>query len=131
MDIQRWMEEAEQEAQKSDLTEWSIGAVIVRGSKILGRGYNRLSGDVGLMRRRFGFDEEDLWSLHAEMDALMDVDDEEDLNGAVMFVNGFKSKNGNAICCKPCECCSKVLKHIPITKVYYADRNGVRVMRTG
>lgn len=131
MDIERWMEVALEEAKESNLSEWSIGAVIVRGSKVLGKGYNRLSGDVGLLRKRFGFDEEDLWSLHAEMDALMSVGNEEDLQGAVMFVNGFKSKNGNPICCKPCECCSKILKHNPIGRVYYADRDGIKVMKTG
>ena len=128
MDIQRWMDVAMEEAKKSEISEWSMGAVIVRGSKVLGSGYNRFSGHVDVIRKRFAFNEEDLWSLHAEMDALMSVDDEEDLHGAVMFVSGFKSKNGNPICCKPCKCCSKILKHNPIDVVYYADHGEIKVL---
>jgi deoxycytidylate deaminase len=122
------MDAAYKEAENSSLSEWSIGAVIVKGNRIVGRGYNKFSADVEKFKLQFGFSDDELWSLHAEMAAIVDA--EEDLEGAVMFVNGFKSKNGNPILCKPCECCMKMLKHVPVHTVYYASRQGVKILHT-
>jgi len=129
MNITRWIKAAKAEAYKSKISEWSIGAVIVKGSKVVGRGYNKTSSDVERFRMKYGFSPEQLWSLHAEMAALMDAD--EDLEGAVLFVSGFKSKNGNKICCKPCKACRRVLRHSRIEKVFYTDRDGIHMMETG
>ncbi len=123
MNIERWMDEAYREAENSDITEWSIGAVIVKGNRIVGRGYNRFSAEVEKFRLQYGFNESDLWSLHAEMAAI--IDSSEDLHGTVMFINGFKSKNGNPILCRPCEHCLKILRHVPIEAVYYATKENV------
>ena len=75
MNITRWMDEAYGEAEKSDLTEWSIGAVIVKGNRIVGRGYNKFSAEVERFRLQYGFEEDELWSLHAEMAAITDAEE--------------------------------------------------------
>lgn len=123
------MTEAMVEAQKSSLSEWRMGAVIVKGNRIIGRGFNRFSADVEKFRLQFGFSETELWSLHAEMDAIAST--EEDLEGAVMFVAGFKGKNGNPIVCRPCKKCQAILRHVPIEAVYYQNRKDVGVIYVG
>jgi deoxycytidylate deaminase len=128
MNITKWLEEAKQEAENSTVSEWSIGAIIVRGSQIIGRGYNRFSADVDRFRKQFDINEEDLWSLHAEMDAIQSIDEGEGLHNAIMFVSGFKEKNGNSICCKPCQYCMKVIQYTPIREVFYSDRGEVKVI---
>ena len=128
MNITKYLSEAKQEAENSTVSEWSIGAIIVRGSQVIGRGYNRYSADVDRFRKQFQISEEELWSLHAEMAAIQSLDEAEGLHDAVMFINGFKEKNGNAICCKPCEYCMKIIKHTSIREVFYMDRGEAKVI---
>jgi len=121
MNITKLIQAAVNESKKSDLTEWQIGAVLVKNGKIVGRGHNRNSWKSERLSKQFGFP---LWSLHAEMDAVLSAD----FGGNILFVAGRKKKNGNLIDCKPCLKCQKVLKAFGVTTVYYQNRDEIQLM---
>jgi len=114
------MKEAKRQVTKSSLGSWHMGAVIVKGKNVVGKGHNRLSGDCMYIAQRYGLDA--LWSLHAEMAALLDV--EGSVEGATMFIAG-KKKNGRKMYCRPCENRMKVLRHTGLRAVYYETQTGV------
>lgn len=118
MNITKFIGEALKEAEKSKLSEWRIGAVIVRGGKIIGRGHNKFSGKIGPIEKKYRMK---LWSLHAEMDAILDAGNVE---GATLFIAGIK-ENGNKVCCKPCKDCLKIIKQLPFKDVFYENKHSV------
>ncbi len=109
-------------AEKSKFSQYKMGCVIVKGKKIISTGYNRSSGKLEKIANKFQFN---IWSLHAEMDALIKADS--NANGAVMFISGVKI-NGNPINCKPCKHCQEVIKEFGIKIVVYSTKSGVEIM---
>lgn len=103
MNIDKYMRSAKKEADRSK-SEWKMGAVIVKGGKIVGRGHNRFSGKANKVELQLGVV---LYSLHAEMSAIMNSS--ESLVGASIFVFGYKEKNGNRIYSRPCKHCMKMI----------------------
>jgi deoxycytidylate deaminase len=118
MNIYKFMNIAKEESKKSTLTDWRIGAVIVKGNKIISRGHNKLSGKMQIIEQRYNIK---LWSLHAEMLAIMDC--KEDINGSVLFIAGTKM-NGNAVYCRPCKHCMKMIKQFSFHAIYYLTKDG-------
>lgn len=116
MNLTKYIQEADKEALKSDF-EYRMGAVIVRGGRVIARGYNRMSALQERASRMYGVE---FFSLHAEINALLDCNN---VKGATMFVSGVK-QNGNLINCKPCKKCAKILRHIGIP-VYYSDKGKI------
>jgi dCMP deaminase len=128
MNINKYLNLAQIEANKSTWSEYRIGAVIVQGKKIVGSGYNRSSGKLEQIINRLNLQSKvklSVWSLHAEMDALLNAGDEAE--GAVMFVSGIKI-NGNAINCRPCKICAKLIKEYGIKQVYYSTKEGIETL---
>jgi len=119
MNITKFIEAARKESEKSRSPEYWVGAVIVSGGQIVGRGHNRLSAKMERWEKRFKIK---LWSLHAEMDALLGCDC---YIGATIFVSGRKAKNGNKFCCKPCSKCWRILEYAKIRDVYYDTPEGI------
>lgn len=122
MRIQKYIQAAKQEANKSSLTDWRIGAVIVRGGRIIGRGHNKYSGKIEKFEKLLNIE---LWSLHAEMNAILDCNG--DVEGATLFVAGVK-KNGRRVYCRPCEHCLKIIKQMPFNAVYYETKEDVEAI---
>lgn len=95
------------------------GAVIFKGSRLFGAGYNN--------RRHVGFIPAKYvdyrHSLHAEIAAIKDVDDWSVLNGSHILVVRV-DYNGNLRNARPCNYCSDTLKHFRLNKVYYTTQDG-------
>ena len=115
------MKEARKEASRSKITEWRMGAVMVRGGKIIGKGHNRFSAIAAKFAKQYNLD---LYSLHAEMACIEDCDDVE---GAVLFVAGIK-RNGRRVYCRPCKHCMKIISLLPIKAVYYETKQGIEAI---
>ena len=126
MNPDRYLQLARSTAALSKLTDWSIGAVLVKGGKVLSTGYNRYSAQAEWLATCYGLD---LYSLHAEMDAITQAPPGS-LQGATLFVSGFKSKNGNPISCRPCKKCWRIIEHVGIAWVYWATKNGYSCWRS-
>jgi len=121
MNIEKFINDAKKEARKGCITEWHMGAVIVKGGKVVGRGYNRFSGKIVHFETKYNVK---LFSLHAEMASILDCN--ENLTNAVMFVAGIK--NGNRVYCRPCKHCMKIIKHIGFKAVYYETKEGIEAI---
>ena len=118
MDITAHLEEALKESKKSKAL-YQMGAVLVKGNKVVSSGYNRTSGKVGYLSRRYNIE---IWSLHAEQDCLLKTNE---ADGSTLFVSGRKS-NGNRINCKPCLSCMKIIKKRKIKEVIFETKTGIK-----
>lgn len=105
---------------KSKITEWSIGAVLVKGSKVISSGCNKNSGKMISLRKQ-GYK---IWSLHAEMVCMLG----NDCSGGYLFVAGFKTKNKNSINSKPCLECVKMAKRAGIKGIFYLNKETIEYM---
>ena len=123
MNHKRWIKQAKEQAENSSLCAWQLGAVIVKGKTVIGKGFNRFSAKSEQMEQQYGLT--NLFSLHAEMDAILDV--QGDMNGATMFIAGVKT-NGNRVYCRPCDDCMKILRHTNLKAVYYETKHGVEAI---
>ncbi len=121
MDYKKFINEARKEAKKSKITDWRIGAVMVRGGKIIGRGFNKFSAKLEQFSKKYNVD---IYSLHAEMSCIESCDD---VNNTIMFIAGVK-KNGRKVYCRPCKHCMKIIKLLPIKAVYYETKNSVEAI---
>lgn len=107
---------------KSDFFRIRIGCIIVKGSKIIGRGVNVMKSHPKqkyLNNKYRGFNTKNSF-LHAELNAVMTS--QTDLEGAVIYIYR-EDNNGVMCCCKPCPACEFVLRQVGITTVYYTDYN--------
>lgn len=117
MNVHKYIKMARHEARHSR-SEWKIGAVVVKGGKVIGRGYNRFSAQSNKVELKLGIV---LYSLHAEMSAIMSSDTA--LQGAKIFVSGYKGKNGHRIYCRPCRHCMRMIQLCGIREVYYSTKS--------
>lgn len=107
----------------STCTNWRLGAVIVRGGKIISSGYNRYSAKMEKFSRKYNL--RHLFSLHAEMDAILNAAG--NIDDAIMFIAGIKH-NGNEVYCRPCYNCLKIIRHTKIRAIYYQAKNDIEVI---
>jgi deoxycytidylate deaminase len=125
MNIHKFFEMAKRNAKKSSLYYWRMGSVIVKGGKVISNGYNRYSGDIGYIEKKYNVS---LFSLHAEMDAIRSCDINEDFRGTAIFISGI-NRNGKKIMCRPCEACMKMIRFMGIKTVYYESPNGYEIIK--
>lgn len=94
--------------QNLDIYPHSVGAVIVKGGRIIGFGNNRYQN-----------------GMHAETSAIM-KNRRTDLRGAILYVSRALRAKPCGIS-KPCPECQKVIKQYGISKVYYTtdDMNNI------
>jgi deoxycytidylate deaminase len=91
--------------------KFQVGAVIVKGNKVLGIGFNKVKTSPQSIHP---------WrTRHAECDALISCGLENTV-GATAYVYRLL-KNGSGAMSKPCESCEKMLKTRGIKKVYYTS----------
>lgn len=107
---------AKKEAKKSGFKQHRLGAVIVKGSRILSTGYNQ---------RRYT-KEFKKPTLHAEADAILKLLKDNrlsDLVGSTLYVCRFTA-GGRVGCSKPCDACASLIKSVGIRKVVYTLDDG-------
>lgn len=101
-------------AEKSVFDRARIGAVIVKGGRVLSTGFNQI--------RYTRLNQREWPSLHAEEDAILKVLKQpnglERLAGGTIFVSRIL-KNGSTACAKPCKKCQKLIDAVGIKKVVY------------
>jgi deoxycytidylate deaminase len=99
--------------------EYRLCAVLVKGGKSISVGYNKRTRSE-LMRR---FAIRDHQTVHAEVDAVLQVRRKIDLTGCKIYVVRLL-KNGNTAIARPCGTCQEVLKAYGIKTMVYTTDNG-------
>ena len=107
------------QAEKSQFTRARVGAVIVRGGRILGVGSNR----VRYYHQQRTHPHRHIQSLHAEIAAILDVRNPSQLKGSTMFVARIK-KDGSLALAKPCAYCQRVINNFGIKRVVFTTDTG-------
>ena len=112
----KYMDLARKLSYKSTHPKHKLGATIIKGSKILGLGFNKLRTDP-LSPTPFH-------QIHAELDALNDKDTK-DFRGSKIYVYR-KLQNGEQALAKPCIYCQKELKRRGVKEcIYTEDKDSV------
>ena len=107
---------AAKQAKKSLHHQHKLGAVIVKGSRILSVGYNSMRPSA-LLRTQ---------TLHAEAAAvlkLLKARRLSDLAGAEMYVTRF-TRGGAVGLARPCADCQRLLTSVGISNVYFSTDDG-------
>ena len=107
---------ASKQAKKSLHKQHKLGAVIVKGSRILSTGFNSLRPSQVIGTE----------TLHAEAAAVLKLLKERrlsDLSGAEMYVTRF-TRGGRVGMSYPCDSCRRLLSSVGIRKVYYTTDEG-------
>lgn len=107
---------AAKQALKSTFKQHRLGAVIVRGNRILATGYNsyRPSKIIGTH------------TLHAEAAAILKLLKEQrlaDLAGADLYVTRF-TKGGRVGNATPCAACQSLIRSVGIRRIYCSQDDG-------
>lgn len=108
---------ASKEAVKSPHKQHKLGAVIVKGSRILSTGYNQLRPSRELRTE----------TLHAEAAAVLKLLKEgrlSTLSGAEMYVTRF-TRGGRVGLARPCQACRELLQSVGISRVHYTTDTDV------
>jgi pyrimidine deaminase RibD-like protein len=108
------MSDFRQEALKESFKsshKYTLGAIVVRRGKIVGRGYNSVCYT--------GNERPYLNGIHAEVAAINNTR-ARDRSDATIYVARWR-KCGVMGCAKPCEACEKVLRKLGIRSVWYSD----------
>ena len=108
-----------QQANKSKHNQHKVGAVVVKGGRVLSTGFNamRPSSLLGTP------------TLHAEGAAilkLMKARRLHDLSGSDIYVTRF-TRGGAVGCAKPCPACHALIESVGIRRIYYTDITGTSV----
>lgn len=107
---------ANKQAKKSPHHQHRLGAVIVKGGRVLSTGYNSIRYTKELKEP----------SLHAEGAAILKLLKEgrlHDLAGAELFVSRF-TKGGSIGMARPCSNCHSLLASVGIKHVHYTTDLG-------
>lgn len=113
---------ASKEAVKSQHRQHKVGAVIVKGSRILSTGFNQLRPS-GVLRTR---------TLHAEAAAILKLLKEGKLStlaGSEIYVTRF-TRGGAVSLARPCNHCWDLCRSVGITRVHYTNVDGGNVTET-
>lgn len=104
------------QAKKSKYKQHRLGAVIVKGGRILSTGYNKIRPSAVLHTE----------TLHAEASAILKLLKENrihDLAGSDLYVTRFTA--GGAVgLSKPCPACWELARSVGISKIHYTTNEG-------
>lgn len=112
---------AAKQAKKSQHKQHKLGAVIVKGNRILSTGYNSLRPSSLLGTE----------TLHAEAAAvlkLLKARRLSDLAGAEIYVSRF-TRGGAVGLSRPCPACTALLTSVGIRMVHYTTDDGVETLK--
>lgn len=107
---------ASKQALKSGFRQHRMGAVIVKGSRIMSTGYNALRPSSVTKTP----------TLHAEAAAILKLLKEKrlsDLSGAELYVTRF-TPTGRVGLSRPCMACRNLCASVGIRKVHYTTNDG-------
>lgn len=107
---------AEKEALKSQHRQHRLGAVIVKGGRILSSGFNSLRPSSMLKTD----------TLHAEASAILKLLKERrqhELVGSSIFVTRF-TRGGRIGLALPCDDCFNLIQSVGIRKIFYTKDDG-------
>ena len=108
-------------ARESHFLRARVGAVVVRGSRVLSTGCNRIGFSKYLPNRRFPE------SVHAEAQAILGLLKHKrgnELVGSTMYVSRINN-SGTARYARPCSACQHLIEAVGIRKVFYTTNAGV------
>ena len=89
-----------------------LGAVVVFKGKMVGRGFNKVTGNG-----KIGND-----GIHAEIEAINNTP-ASSRNGSVVYVCRI-NKKGELMMSKPCHACEVVLRKLGVKRVWYSELGG-------
>lgn len=112
---------AEKQAKKSTFKQHRVGAVLVKGSRVLSTGYNK-----------YGYTKELKYpTIHAEEMAivkLLKLGFQDKLVNSNLYVTRF-TPAGNLGIAKPCSRCMELIRSVGVSHVYFIGSSGVERMR--
>ena len=120
-----FFKKAKEEALKSTFFRIKIGCIIVKGSKILGRGVNIEKSHPKqkyLNKKYRGFNTKES-NIHAEMNALMKCK-HINIKGATIYIYR-ELKDGSLGNCFPCPACQRRIITAGIKRIVYTDYDGI------
>jgi|SRR6266850_6942409 len=103
---------ASKQARKSPFVRHRLGAVIVKGNRVLSSGYNEIRYDSWLKKS----------NRHAEEAAIVRLLKENrlsDLNGSTIYVSRV-CPSGRLGLAKPCKSCDQLIRSVGISQVVYS-----------
>ena len=98
-----------------------VGAVVVKGNRILSTGCNRIGFSKYLRDRTYSC------SVHAEQQAILQLLKARrmnDLIGATIYVSRI-GRNGSMRLSRPCNNCSNLIRAVGISRVVFTTNEGV------
>lgn len=107
---------AQKTALKSPFLKHRVGAVVMKGKRILSSGFNEIRYDKTTQRG----------TMHAEAAAigkLLNSGAQAELVGSTIFVTRY-TRSGLISCAKPCDECYELIRSVGIRKVVYTDFDG-------
>jgi deoxycytidylate deaminase len=107
---------AEIQALKSPFLQHRVGAVIMKGKRVLSTGFNSIRYSRITHKA----------TAHAEAAAitkLLSAKRMEDLADSTLYVTRF-TRGGVVSCARPCSDCLALIQSVGISKVYYTDFDG-------
>jgi len=105
----------------SEFERARVGAVIVKGGRVLSSACNSIRGARGIGTKKAPE------SLHAEAAAIKKVLDNgnpDSLRGSILYVARLTSNGKTCNLSKPCEYCEKLLRDKGIRRVIYTTETG-------
>lgn len=111
---------AERQAMRSVFKQHRLGAVIVKGGRVLSTGFNSRRPSRLLSRP----------TLHAEASAVLKLLKQRrlsDLSGADLYVTRFTA-GGRVGMARPCPSCMDLIRAVGIRRVYYSTDTEVTAM---
>jgi deoxycytidylate deaminase len=111
---------ASRQAEKSTYKQ-RVGAVLVKGNRVLATGYNQLRGHRSLQSAHWDN------ALHAEMHCILQALKRvsiEDIAGSTMFVSRIK-RDGSTGPALPCADCFSVLQKFRVRRIIFTNVEGI------
>lgn len=116
----RWLRLALVQAEKAPHSKWRVGAAVVRGGSVVGKGFNKYRNDPAFVQH-------DGVSYHAEAVALRRAG--ENAVGATLYVARV-TLSGNLGLAKPCERCQALIAEHGIHSVAWSTSSGLHKARS-
>ena len=107
---------AEKQALKSPFLKHRVGAVIMKGNRVLSTGFNSIGYSKHSKRP----------TRHAEAAAICKLLSKKKMGclaGAHLYVTRY-TFSGTISCSKPCPCCENLIRSVGISTVFYTDFSG-------
>lgn len=106
---------------KSDYEPQKVGAIIVKGNRILGYGFNK--------NKTSPRSNNPFHTIHAELSAILNTQQENLLSCEIYVYR--ETKKGQLALSLPCKYCKKLLADVGIFIVHFTDSDGFKTITLG